>query len=185
MRFDAEKLFYSFIAENHLDIQLSYAMPSGYEDAFGTFDIAYRTLFLNRELLESRPEFEVLFYFYHELRHAMQYICPQEFPEPVRNSIQYVVLYNGSCFKLIDGEWKSCRLVGNEEFFTLVYENMPYELDANQYARDMVSSLLPDHRSDIESLFQSWLPKERLSEDDLVSIFHRIDISIERPKSEV
>ena len=71
LKYDVEKLFYSFVMENHLDIQLSYAMPPGYEDAFGTFDTTVKTLFLNKELLENRPEFEVLFYFYHELRHAV------------------------------------------------------------------------------------------------------------------
>ena len=45
MRFDAEKLFYSFVRENHLDIQLSHVMPFGYEYAFGTFDITVKTLF--------------------------------------------------------------------------------------------------------------------------------------------
>ena len=175
MRFDVEKLFYSFVRENHLDIQLSYAMPLGYEDAFGTFDITAKTLFLNRELLDSKPEFEVLFYFYHELRHAMQYICPEKFPESIRDSINYVILYNGLCFKLVGSEWKSCQLVGEEEYFTLLYKNLPYELDANLYARDTVRALLPEYRSDVDSLCSLWLPQKSISEEELASIFHQID----------
>ena len=143
LKFDAEKLFYSFVGENHLDIQLSYSMPPGYEDAFGTFDITVKTLFLNRALLKNRPEFEVLFYFYHELRHAMQYIFPDRFSQSVQDSISYVILFNGQCFKLVEGEWKNCQLPGEEEYFTLVYENLPYELDANLYACDTVKALLP------------------------------------------
>lgn len=178
MKYDIENLFYSFIKENDLDIQLSYIMPSGYEDAFGTFDITVKTLFLNRDLLESESEVEVLFYLYHELRHALQYIHPQKFSKPIRESINYVVLYNGLCFKLVNGEWKNCQLTGNEEYFTLVYENLPYELDANLYAHDMVKALLPEYNSDIESLYSSWLPQKSISKEELASIFRQIDSSL-------
>ena len=172
-----EKLFYSYVRENDLDIQLSYIMPFGYEDAFGTFDITVKTLFLNRDLLEGSAEFEALFYFYHELRHAVQYIHPSKFPDPIRESINYVVLYNGLCFKLIGRKWKSCQLVGNEEYFTLVYKNLPYELDANLYARDMVKALLPKYSSDIESLYCSWIPQRSISKEEFDSIFRQIDSS--------
>ena len=175
MRFDAEKLFYSFIRENQLDIQLSYAMPPGYEDAFGTFDITEKTLFLNRGLLESKPEFEALFYFYHELRHAMQYIFPEKFPGAVRDSINYVILYHGLCFKLVGSEWKSCQLAGEEEYFTLLYKNLPYELDANLHARDTVRTLLPEYQSDVDSLRGLWLPQKSISEGELASLFRQID----------
>ena len=178
MNFDVETLFYSFVRENDLDIQLSYIMPSGYEDAFGTFDITAKTLFLNKGLLESESEFEVLFYFYHELRHAVQYTHPQKFSKPIRESVNYVILYNGLCFKLIGGKWENCHLVGNEEYFTLVYENLPYELDANLYARDMVKALLPQYTADIESLYCSWLPQRSISKEEFASIFRQIDSSI-------
>ena len=175
LRFDIEKLFYSFVRENRLDIQISYTMPPGYESAFGTFDITVKTLFLNRGLLEDTPEFEVLFYFYHELRHAMQYICPENFPGSVRDSIKYVILYSGLCFKLVGSEWKSCQLVGDEEYFTLLYKNLPYELDANLYARDTAGALLPEHRSSVDSLCSLWLPPKSISEEELASIFRQID----------
>ena len=178
MMSDVEKLFYSFVRENHLDIQLSYTIPLGYEDAFGTFDITVKTLFLNKGLLESKPEFEVLFYFYHELRHAMQYICQEKFPGSIRDSINYVILYNGLCFKLVGSEWKSCQLSGEEEYFTLLYQNLPYELDANLYARDTVRALLPEYQSDVDSLCSLWLPQKRISEEELASIFRQIDSSL-------
>ena len=182
MKYDVEKLCYSFVMGNHLDIQISCAMPPGYENAFGTFDITVKTLFLNKELLENRPEFEVLFYFYHELRHAVQYICPEKFPKPIRDSINYVILFNGQCFKLVEGEWKSCQLVGEEKYFTRVYENLPYELDANLYACDTVKALLPEYRSDVESLCSSWLPQKSISEEELASVFHQIDTSLQTPE---
>lgn len=175
MKFDIEKLFHSFIKTNRLDIQLSYAMPPGYEDAFGTFDILKKALFLNKALLACRPEFEILFYFYHELRHAMQYICPSKFSEPIQNSIHYIVLYSGQCYKLVEDEWKSCQLVGEEEYFTLVYKNLPYELDANLYARDTVKNLFPENRMEIESLCSLWLPQKMISEKELASVFCQIN----------
>ena len=130
---------------------------------------------MNRGLLESKPEFEVLFYFYHELRHAMQYVCPEKFPESIRNSINYVILYNGLCFKLAGNEWKSCQLVGEEEYFTFLYKNLPYELDANLYARDTAKALLPEYRSDVDSLCSLWLPQKSISEEELASVFRQID----------
>ena len=173
-----EGLFDSYVKENHLDIKLSYCMPDGYENAFGTFDIAVQTLYLNTRMLENRPAYETLFYFYHELRHAVQYIHPERFDKAIQESINYVILYNGNCFKLVGREWKSCHLSGDEAYFTLAYENLPYELDANRYARDTVMALLPQHRAEIESLYRSWLPQRTFPSDELRAIFRRIDQSI-------
>ena len=36
MEFELEKLFSSYIKENQLNLELSYSMPPGYEDAFGS-----------------------------------------------------------------------------------------------------------------------------------------------------
>lgn len=178
MKHRIEGLFDSYVKENHLDIKLSYHMPDGYEDAFGTFDITVRTLYLNTRMLESKPAYETLFYFYHELRHAVQYIHPEQFDEAIQASINYVILYNGNCFKLVDKEWKSCRLSGSEAYFALAYENLPYELDANKYARDAVMALLPEHQAEIESLYRSWMPQKVFPLDELQTIFYRIDQSI-------
>lgn len=170
-----EELFDSYVKENHLDIKLSHSMSDGYEDAFGTFDITVQTLYLNTRMLESKPAHETLFYFYHELRHAVQYIHPERFDKTIQESIHYVILYNGNCFKLVDKEWKSCHLSGDEAYFTLAYENLPYELDANRYARDTVTALLPQHRAEIESLYRSWLPQRTLPFTELKKIFLQID----------
>lgn len=178
MSMSIEKMFLSYIKENDLDIKLSYSMPVGYEEAFGTFDITCNTLFLNTKMLESKPIYEVLYYFYHELRHAKQYIHPRQFDELIQKSIHYVILYNGTCFKLIEGKWKSCQLSGEQEYFTLAYENLPYEIDANQYARDTVKALLPKYDTEIESLYQSWLPGKMVPQDELEAIYRRINQAV-------
>ena len=179
MKYDVEALFRAFIRENRLDITLSYEMPPGYEDAFGTFDITAKTLFLNRRKLEDGAEYELLFYFFHELRHAMQYLRPQGFSKAIQNSMDYVILYNGICFKLADGAWKSCRLAGEEAYFTRAYENLPYELDANRCARDAAKALLPENEPEIESLYRAWLPQEDFSEEEFQMLFRRIDKAVQ------
>lgn len=178
MNMSIEKMFLSYIEENELDIELSYLMPVGYEEAFGTFDITCKTLFLNAKMLESKPVYEVLYYFYHELRHAAQHIHSARFDELIQKSINYVILYNGTCFKLIDGVWRGCQLSGEQAYFTLVYENLPYEVDANQYARDTVKALLPRYDTEVELLYQSWLPRKIILQDELEAIYRRIDQAV-------
>lgn len=78
-------------------------MPAGYETAFGTYDIEKNTLFINDQFIGNVSEPEYLFYLYHELRHAEQYLQPDKFDEKIRKSLQYVILYNGTCFRFSDG----------------------------------------------------------------------------------
>jgi hypothetical protein len=40
---------------------------------------------------------------------------------------------------LINGKWKNCHLSGEEEYFICAYENLPYELDAHEYACNITS----------------------------------------------
>lgn len=61
------------------------------------------------------------------------------------------------------------------EYFTLVYKSLPYELDANLYARDTVKKLLPENKMEIESLCSLWMPQKNISEEELASIFRQID----------
>ncbi|MCI9444451.1 MAG: DNA recombination/repair protein RecA [Oscillospiraceae bacterium] len=173
-----EDLFRSYTFENKLDIVLSYQMPQGYEDAFGTFDITAKTLFLNLDVLASRPRYEAFFYLLHELRHSMQYLHPEVFDVSIQKSLPYVVLYSGECFKLVDGVWKHCRLEGSEDYFTRAYENLPYEADANRYAYETVKKLLPGDADKLEKLYSAWRPKRGFTEQEYHVLFEKIDESI-------
>ena len=51
-----------YCEENSLTINLSFDMPEGYETANGTFDMTVNTLFINKEMLQSQPEYEQMFY---------------------------------------------------------------------------------------------------------------------------
>lgn len=111
----------SICAERGLSVVLSWDMPQGYETANGTFDPVAKTLFLNPAVLQSAPEYEAMFYLVHELRHAEQYQHPERFDAMIRVSLPYVVLYDGTCFRLRGETWQECRLDGGEERFRDAY----------------------------------------------------------------
>lgn len=172
---ELERLFDTCIRENMLDITLSYGMPCGYEDAYGTFDVTVKTLFLNLDILSQRPRYEALFYLFHELRHAMQYLHPENFDASIRTALPYVVLYNGECFKLVDGTWRHCTLSGDGDYFMRAYENMPYEADANRYAYEAAGALLPDDAEPLKKLYSAWTPESAFADWEYRALFEKID----------
>ena len=134
----------SICAERGLSVVLSWDMPQGYETANGTFDPVAKTLFLNPAVLQSAPEYETMFYLVHELRHAEQYQHPERFDAMIRVSLPYVVLYDGTCFRLRGETWQECRLDGGEERFRDAYLGFPYEVDANEFAAQRVKAFCGD-----------------------------------------
>ena len=178
---DAAKLAGDFCAEKDLKISLSFQMPPGYETANGTFDPAKKTLFLNEEVLRGVPEYEAAFYLFHELRHAEQYQHPERFDETIRRSLPYVVLYDGTCYRLDRGGWKECCLSGEEDFAD-IYLGLPYEVDANEYAYARVRSLCGDSE-ELGKLRDFWRPKRRRPEEVYQRLFQRIDEAIESARS--
>lgn len=71
--FDYKHFFDDYCKECSLDLHLSFDMPSDYETACGTFDPASKTVFINAEHLNAKPDYEKAFFLFHELRHASQY----------------------------------------------------------------------------------------------------------------
>lgn len=171
---DIQTLIHSFCEENHLPVDISQEMPAGYETAFGTYDVAQRTLFINVPVLTHAPDYAALFYVYHELRHAVQYHCPHRFPVEVRESLPYVILFNGTCFRLVGHEWRECVLDGDSGWFTDAYLSLPYERDANDYAYRMVQSTL-GHSPELTELYASWLPQRQWPYEEEKKLFRLID----------
>lgn len=171
--------FNMYCRENDLDIILSFIMPVGYEDANGTFDPVNRTVYINAGALDERPDYEKLFYLFHELRHASQYLHPDQFDEMIIKSRCYAIMYDGVCYKLVDDEWKSCKLDGNEDFFTEMYLGQPYEMDANTFAFEKVKSLFHDF-PELQALYSFWMPKANISDDAFREIYCKIDRAIEQ-----
>ena len=145
----------SICAERGLSVVLSWDMPQGYETANGTFDPVAKTLFLNPAVLQSAPEYEAMFYLVHELRHAEQYQHPERFDAMIRVSLPYVVLYDGTCFRLRGETWQECRLDGGEERFRDAYLGFPYEVDANEFAAQRVKAFCGDSPATAAGLLEA------------------------------
>lgn len=169
-----EKYFRSYCDEDDLNINLSFDMPMGCETANGTFDPTVKTVFLNAEMLKDYPEYEQLFYLFHELRHASQYMHPERFSDLIAKSRLYAVMYDGTCYKLIDGEWKTCRLEGTVEYFTEMYLGQPYERDANDFAFERVKALVGDAPG-LRELYAFWMPKRKVTDEMYEALYDKID----------
>ena len=143
--FDYKKYFDSYCNETGLELSLCFDMPEGYETANGTYDDGTKTVYINAKLLEAAPDYEKAFYLFHELRHAAQYLEPEQFPELIRRSLQYMIQYDGTCYKLVNGDYTACELEGEEERFTELYLGQPHEMDANNYAFEQTRKTAANH----------------------------------------
>ena len=171
---EISKIIAEFCTETGISISLSHDMPAGYETAYGTYDVTINTLFLNVHLLQDAPEHEVLFYLFHELRHAMQYLRPESFDPQIQESLFYVVLYNGVCYKLVGNAWQEVVMEGTEDYFTRAYMSLPYELDANSFAYERVKDIC-GNTDELQSLYSFWIPAEKMDYVELHDLFIRID----------
>lgn len=174
---DIKRLVSDLCTKNALKVRLSYHMPEGYKTAFGTYDVTANTLYINRDLLKSAPQWEVLYYMYHELRHAMQYLKPERFDETIQESRFYVVLYKDTCFKLVDCDWKECVLEGEEKYFTAAYLSLPYEVDANTFAYEQFKTLCGDSQ-ELLRLYRGWMPEKLWDYEEYNTLFQRIDAKV-------
>ena len=175
--FQYKKYFDEYYEENKLSLSLSYTMPCGYETAFGTFDLNLRTIFINKNLLKDKEEFEQAFYLFHELRHALQYINPQLFNNMINDSLSYIIMYDGTCYKQVGDKYYKYKINGDEEFLKDLYVSQPYEVDANEYAYKKVSEVM-GFSKELEKLYRSWIPKHRISNETYRLIYKEIDKDI-------
>lgn len=175
--FDYKRYFETFCREKALDIQLSFRMLSGYETANGTFDLPTKTLFINAGYLQDLSDYKKAFYLFHELRHAEQYLFPERFGESLRRSLAYVIQYDGTCYKLVDGEYLRCKIDGSEEDLGNRYLGQPYELDANTFAYEETKKLYGDSE-ELRELYRFWLPKTPITEKEYEAIYAEIDEKI-------
>ena len=172
----------SYCRENGLQIRFSAEMPEGYETANGTFDITKNTLFFNAKMLAGAPDFEKLFYLFHELRHVLQYTRPEQFPPILQRSLNYVLLYDGTCYKMVQGDWVECRIQGADDDLADAYLGQPYEMDANNYAYKKVKAIC-GVSPELDKLYSFWMPKNPLSEEEYRKIYAEIDEKTESQDS--
>lgn len=172
--FNYQELFKQYCCEFALPLHLSFDMPAGYETANGNFDFSCKTVFINAERLLNEPDSTKAFFLFHELRHALQYLCPDQFSSTIQRSIQYIILYDGTCYKLTNGRYLKCQLDGGEEYFTDLYLGQPHEVDANTFAYESVKKLYGDSE-ELKKLFNFWMPRHTISNKTYDTIFLSID----------
>lgn len=175
--FDFRFYFDEYCQEHSLDLCLSFDMPCGYETANGMFDIASKTVFLNAERLRSVPDYEKAFFLFHELRHASQYLYPGQFSDMICRSLQYVIAYDGTCYKRICGHYYSCKLDASKYDFTTLYLGQPHEVDANAFAYKQTKRLYGDSK-ELNALFDFWMPRQTIPIDTYNTVFLQIDQKI-------
>lgn len=174
---DFKKVVSDFCSKNHLEFELCTKMPAGYETANGTFDITKNTLFFNSTMLSQAPDYEALFYLFHELRHVVQYKCPALFDETIQRSLNYVLMYDGTCFKMMNGIWMECKLNGTEQYLTDAYLGQPYEMDANDYAYEQTQNICGSSK-ELNELYSLWKPQNSLPNAEYMQIYEEIDSKI-------
>ena len=167
-----EMFFKNYIELKNLDIKLSFIPPTRYETAFGTFDVCKKTLFLNFEYFKNKNDYEIFYHLFHELRHAEQYIYSQKFSKKIRESIIYVIMYDGNCYKLVDGTWKQCLLTNNIDY-KMFYMNLPYELEANKFAYKQTIKMFK--KNEVKQLYKKFLPSNKIKFKKLKVLFGLID----------
>lgn len=172
--FDYKAYFDAYCRQENFRLHLSIDMPPGYQEANGTFDVTARTVFINETLLREMPDYEKLFFLFHELRHASQYLTPEKLSTSISRSIPYTIMYDGTCYKLVDGSYHSCKLDGGEDYFVNLYLGQPYEVDANAFAYEQVKSILGDSVG-LKKLYSAWMPAQPIAQESYESVYELID----------
>ena len=172
--FDYQAYSDRFCKENGVSVSLSFDMPEGYETAYGTYDGETNTVYVNKRLLSGAPDHEKAFYLFHELRHAMQHLSPERFGDDVNRSLPYVILYDGACYKLVNGQYLECRIEGDPAYLESLYAGLPYEKDANTYAYERARSVFGDSEA-LRELYRFWLPRRQISDREYEAVYRFID----------
>lgn len=177
MMFDYKKCFDDYCSAHNLVLHLSFSMPAGYETANGSFDPACKIVFINAERLKNESDSAKAFFLFHELRHALQYLCPNQFSLSIQHSIQYIIQYDGACYKFINGRYLKCQLDGSEEYFTNLYLGQPHEADANIFAYEQAKNIYGDSK-ELNRLFNFWMPQHEIPDETYNAVFALIDEKI-------
>lgn len=171
---DIVELVNKYCIDNDLQINLSFNMPKGYENANAMYDNKIKTIFMNLNVIGKLKDYEQCFYLYHELRHASQYNKPNDFNTLLIKSLDYVIMYNGICYKMVDETYKMTHIDGDEEYFLNAYLSQPYEIDANRYAYEVTKSKY-GYINELDELLNFYIPKKELSDQELDEIYKIID----------
>lgn len=171
---DFLRYFDVFCEGTGLCLTLTLEMPAGYDQANGLFDPEKNVVFFNVQRLASRPDYEQAFYFFHELRHAAQYLRPESFPASIRRSLSYILQYDGTCYKWINGRCLKCSFADSAAEFPDLYLGQPYERDANEFAYHRVLDIL-GFSEGLQRLYRFWMPSRPVPEGRYDAVYAAID----------
>ncbi len=87
-------------------------------------------------------------------------------------------MYDGTCYKVVNGKYCECKLEGGEKYFTNIYLGQPYEVDANKYAYEQAKRIYGDSDG-LNNLYESWMPTQPVSDDVYDSVYALIDEKIQ------
>lgn len=169
-----KNLIVQFESEFEIKANVNFKMPNGFENAFGLFDATKNTLFINNQ--KNIPFVRFVFTFYHEFRHLLQYNKPEMFEKEINDSVRYVVHYNGSCFKLMDNHWVECKIEDEQLNFVEIYKNLPYELDANNFAfKRSKKHFNSDQLKELDNIYEKTQPSLKIENKVFQELFKKID----------
>jgi hypothetical protein len=162
--------------DNELNAKISYNMPEGYGDAFGTYDDPTNTLFFNKSVCISEGLLCCLFTIAHEMRHAQQYKYPAKFSLEIQKSRNYAIIAPIKIgYKLSGDKWLECELPYDTDYLTELYLCNPNEKDANDYAYNYIMQIAKSNQeivSELNEYIKMWQPKYKYirKEDEMLEI---------------
>jgi len=114
----------------------------------------------------------------------IEYLEPEQFNETIRRSIRYVIMFDGTCYKLAENRYLKCKLDGDEGYFTNLYLGQPHEVDANTFAYEQTRKICGD-LAELKDLFDFWMPRQVIPDKEYDMIFALIDEKTKDEKIEV
>lgn len=101
---------------------------------------------------------------------------PDKFSKEITESLNYVVLFDGTCFKYVLNNWTKCKFDEKDEDFLNIYKSLPYEIDANKFAYLKTKQILENqYLNMLEELYRKTKPKVLIPTADLKRLFNKID----------
>jgi hypothetical protein len=172
----ANTFFMQINKDNELNAKISYDMPEGFEDAFGTYDDPTNTLFFNESVCISEGLVCCLFTIAHEMRHAQQYKHPAKFSLEIQKSRNYAIIAPVKTgYKLLGDKWLECELPYDTNYLTELYLCSPNEKDANDYAYNYIMQTVKGNQekvSELNEYIRMWQPEYKYirKEDEMLEI---------------
>jgi len=92
----------------------------------------------------------------------------------INRSVQYIIMFDGTCYKLVENRYLKCKLEGSEGYFTSLYLGQPHEVDANTFAYEQTRKICGDSAG-LKELFDFWMPRQAILNATYDRIFSLID----------